>query len=886
MATLHGKLLRLFESRGKAYAFGLQTETGGYRRVNAAEYTERTLRFSAYLKKRGVGKGDRVLLLSENAPEWTMASLAAMNLGAVVVPVAAIASGLEITNTIASSQPKFSIISRRLPSARAAEEYLRSEKLDYLLWDVQQPEPLAEFIADLKPVAIDEKARPTDVALLIYTSGTTGSPKGVPITHEAVLFVAEGALKVIDASAKDRLVGVLPLSHMLEFTAGFVTPALVAAPVTYVKSLKAEDLLAALKEARATIFVGVPLLFEVIGRNLQAKLNALPGPVKKALPKMMKAVRKRPSLGPKLFYPVHRALGGSLRFLLAGGSKLQPATFDFYAGLGIPVLQGYGLTETAPVLAVSGLHNAGADHVGAPLPGIDLGIFNDEGKRLPAGEEGEIWTKGPNIFRGYLDPAHDEGVFQNGYFRTGDLGRLDEKNILRITGRKRDIIVTAAGKNVYPEEIETTVMKSGLFLEAAVLGMQDEAGHEKVTLVLVPDRTKYRGKGNQEIEREAARDAESLCRVLADYKFPQRIDVRFEELPKTSTRKIKKHEVRKLLQAGDAKAHAARAESGASGEGLLNLSNELERTIGEGIEAICRVKASEVRLSDSLTKDLGLDSLTFVELVSHVELKFHARVEGVDFSLIQTVKDLAAALEFAAHPGKKFRLLGKPLFTEFAPEKNAGVQWRLPRRATNAILRAYLKIRHEMVVEGIENLRSGGPFVFTPNHSSHMDLLSLAGSIPGSMVHAVFAVAAKDYFFNRTWKAIGARTFVNAIPFDRKGRVNESMARCREALGLGGSLVIFPEGTRSPKGELLDFKPGVGQLLAGSPNVQAVPVFIDGAYRIMPKGSRRPGPGKLRIVYGKPISFKDTPATPEGLREIADRLRAEVEALAKQPRRK
>ncbi|RZA08504.1 MAG: hypothetical protein EOP11_04635 [Proteobacteria bacterium] len=882
MPTLHGKLLSLFQSRGDAYAFGLQTETGSYRRITAQSYAETTLLFSAYLKERGVKKGDRILILSENGPEWTMAALAAMNLGAVVVPVAAIASLLEITNTIRGAKPRLSILSRRLPTYRATGEFLSAEGFESLSWDLQQPLPLGEFTTGREPIGLDKKISGAEDALLIYTSGTTGSPKGVPITHEATLFVAEGALKVIEASAKDRLVGVLPLSHMLEFTAGFVTPSLVGAPVTYIKSLKAEDLLAALKDARATIFVGVPLLFEVLARNLQGKLNGLPGPIVKALLKMMAAVRANPSLGRALFYPVHRALGGHLRFLLAGGSKLQPATFDFFAGLGIPVLQGYGLTETAPVLAVSGLHNAGADHVGEPLPGIDLGIFSEEGKRLLNGEEGEIWAKGINIFRGYLDPSHNEGVFQNGYFRTGDLGRLDEKNILRITGRKRDIIVTPAGKNIYPEEIESTVMKSGRFLEAAVLGMQDEAGHEKITLVLVPDRAKFKGLGPEEIRRRAADEAGELCRALADYKWPQRIEVHFEELPKTSTRKIKKHEVRKLLLAGDAAQVIARAAAGpaAEGEGRLNLKDELERSIAEGIEAICRIKPAEINLSDSLTKDLGLDSLTFVELVSHVEQKFQTKVEGIDFSAIQTVQDLIGALEFARNAKRGSALFSKVFFTDFSPQANAALPWRLPRRATNAALRAYLKIRHEMEVEGLENLKGGGPFVFTPNHSSHMDLISLAGSIPSSMVHKVFAVAAKDYFFNRTWKALGARALVNAIPFDRKGRVQESMARCREALASGGSLVIFPEGTRSPKGNLLDFKPGVGQLLAGSPNVRAIPVFIDGAYRIMPKGSRRPGAGKLRIRFGEPISFLDMPATPEGLRQIAERLHAAVKALS------
>lgn len=876
MATLHGTILSLLQKRGTLQAYSLQRERGGYRNVSAADYRSAALRFSAYLKKAGLSSGDRLMLLSENGPEWTMAALAAQNLGVEVVPVASIASLLEVQNTVRDAKPRLSIVSSRLASSRVMQEFLKSEGRDFISWDLQEDEPLKQWIGELEPLAINEEMGEDARAFIIYTSGTTGHPKAVPITHKNILFNAQAVLKVIDANPHDRLVSVLPLSHMFEFTGGYVAPALLGARVTYVKSLKAEDLLKALKDTKATILVGVPLLFEVIGRNLQGRLDSLPFFLPKLFAGFSEVVREYPPLGRWLFYPVHKAIGGHIRYFMAGGSKLHPQVFEFFRGIGITLLQGYGLTETSPVLTVTNLETAAPDHVGTPLPGLEVGIFDDYGNRQATGVEGEIWAKGPSVFAGYLNPEHSKGAFFEDWFRTGDLGNFDSEGMLRITGRKKDLIVTPAGKNVYPEEIEGVVGASGLFLEVCVLGLYDTAGHEKVGLVLVPDRLKFPGKSPEEIKREAAQRASEICRTLTEYKWPQRIEVMFEELPKTSTRKIKKHEVRKMVAEMSGKEKA-----GSDDTGFLDLANELEATIAHGIAAIARVDEAGIRPSDSLTKDLGLDSLTFVELVSHVEKKFGTRIEGIEFASILTVLDLIGALEFAAKPAGKPGFFSKVRFTDFSPWENGRFFWRLPRRLINVALRAMLRIRHRMEVDGLENLREGGPFIFTPNHSSHFDLLSIAGSVPGPMVHSTFAVAAKDYFFNRSWKALAARIFVNAIPFDRRGRVNESMQKCREALDMGGSLVIFPEGTRSPDGKLQSFKPGVAHLLAGHPKARAVPVYIDGAYGIMPKGSSLPGPGKLRIRYGKPVSFPASGSDNESLKAIAETLRREVEALAK-----
>lgn len=877
--TIHSEILRLSAERGDRPAYSLQREKdAGYRTLSWKEYRDQTLRFSAYLKAQGVGPGDRVLLASENAPEWTIAALATFNLGATLVPVAAIASFLEVQNIIRGAKPKFCIVSVHCAVGRQIQEEMKSDAPNAIFWDVQKDQPLAEWISGRDPLPVDESGDPDAPAVLIYTSGTTGHPKAVPISHTNILTNARDVLGVIEAASTDRLVSVLPLSHMLEFTGGFVVATLIGAQVTYVKSLKAEDLLAALKDTKATILIGVPLLFEVIGRSLKGKLEDLPGPLSKIFEIFGKLTSSMPVLGPILFFPIHRALGGNLRYFVAGGSKLHPQVFEFYRSVGILLLQGYGLTETSPVLTITSPKNAAPDHVGQALPSLQIGIFDDKNQPLPVGQEGEIWAKGPNVFKGYLDSEHNKGVFEGEWFRTGDLGTLDTQGLLRITGRKKDIIVTGAGKNVYPEEIEGAVSASGLFLEVCVLAMLDGSGHEKICLVLVPDRTKFLGKSPQETRKEAEQRATELYSPLSDYKWPQRIEVLFEELPKTITRKVKKHEVRKLLLEKDKAGEKAEADSGSGGK--LNLKNELEKTIAQGISSINKIDPAKIRLADSLTKDLGLDSLTFVELVSHVEKRFGAQIEGVDFALILTVQDLVAALQFAAAPKKK-PFFNKVFFTDFSPRDNMRAIWRLPRRVLNLLLRSLLKIRHGMQIDGLVNLREGEPYVFTPNHASHFDMLSIAASVPGPMLHRTFAVAAKDYFFNKTWKSLIARIFINAIPFDRKGRVDESMLRCREALDMGGSLTIFPEGTRSPDGKLQAFKPGVGQLLAGHPKAKAVPVYIEGAHGIMPKGTKFPGPGKLRIRYGKPISFRDTAQDAEGYRKIADRLREEVVKLSR-----
>ena len=882
MRNLPTELLIEAEKRGQRTAFRMQLESGGYRSVTWVDYKNLTLRLSNYLKQQGVGPGDTVFLLAENSPEWTMATLAILNLGAILVPVASIASFLDLQGILKRANPKFCILSERCAASRNVAEEMQG-KCGILKWDAfSTTSPLEKILQDIAPLPIDTSIPSDTRAILIFTSGTTGQPKGVPLTHKNLYTNAKDITEILPVTDRERVVSVLPLSHVFEFTGGFVLPALLGAEVTYVKSLKPEDLLTALKDSRATVMLGVPLLFEIIARNLQSKLDSLPAPLKKLFDYFGDLVAASPHLGPILFYPVHKALGGHLRFFMAGGSKLQPKTFQAFQRLGITVLQGYGLTETSPVLTVAALETAGPDHVGKAMRHVQIGIFDDQGKMKPQGEEGEVWAKGDSVFSGYLDAEHNKDVFFDGWFRTGDLGNLDARGILRITGRKKDIIVTSAGKNIYPEEIETVVQEAGCFLEVSVLGIPEASGHEKIVLVVVPDRSKFPGQKPNDIEKLCKAKATEKFRVLSEYKWPQKIEILYDELPKTITRKVKKHELRKQILAA---VEGSIAKTEKNGARKLQLHVPLERVVGQGIEAIIGKSIDEILVTDQLNADLGLDSLTFVELVGSVEKEFSVKVDGVDFSTIQTVQDLIGILQFAADQSKAQkhfwnRFQRHVFFAEFTPADNQSVPWRVCRFFWNQLLRFYLRTRHDLVVEGLENLPKSGALIFTPNHSSHFDMMSIAAAVPPSYVHRTFAVAAKDYFFNHSWKAVIARIVANALPFDRKGRVNESMELCRQALAAGCSLTIFPEGTRSPDGKLQQFKTGVAQLLAGNPQARALPVYIEGAHEILPKGSKFPRAGKLTIRFGTPISFAQIPADPKNYQAIVDQIRTEVLRLS------
>ncbi len=295
----------------------------------------------------------------------------------------------------------------------------------------------------------------------------------------------------------------------------------------------------------------------------------------------------------------------------------------------------------------------------------------------------------------------------------------------------------------------------------------------------------------------------------------------------------------------------------------LDGMNKLEKMVGEAISGITRKPFDSLSKKNLLAADLGLDSLTTIEVISIFEKVFVTQVDGLELTRIETLGQLLEELgKIAKDPSKK-RLSTDPWFSNFPPMEGVKFWWAYPRYFANLFLRAFMKTYCSLSAVSSDKIPLEGPVIFTPNHSSHFDVLSIEASVGFQRIRKLFAVAAKDYFFNREWKSLFVRLALNAIPFDRKKHVEEGMYTCKEIIDNDGSLIIFPEGTRSPDGSVNEFKPGVGQLLTHSAKVKAVPVYIHGAYKLFPKGASFPRPGSLKVVYGDPISFADLEPTPE-----------------------
>ncbi|HTY13451.1 MAG TPA: AMP-binding protein [Candidatus Omnitrophota bacterium] len=482
-------------------------------------------------KKRGIASGDRVALLSENRPDWPIAYLAAASMGAVAVPLDAKLTKPEIDNLLKDSGAKLLLVSRELQdSFRFSMPHLLLDEIDKYSGSA------------LPPLEVD----PDGLAAIIYTSGTTGAPKGVMLSHWNIMSDVMGVVSLFELGPGDNFLSVLPLHHTFESTAGFMCPFSLGVTVTYAESLKSYHLLANMRETKVSVICGVPLLYNLF---LQGIFNEVEekGPLMKAAFASLKALAKAvPSqlVRRKLFSMIHKKFGGHIRFFVSGGAAIDKETILSFELFGITILQGYGLTETAPILTCNSLSHNRPGAAGRPLPGIGIRLT----------EQGEVIARGPNIMQGYYKrPDLTAEVLKDEWLHTGDIGTIDDDGYLYITGRIKDVIVSGAGVNVYPDEIEFFINKLPGVLESCVLGVKIreglKKGMEEVWAVVVPDQ-KYFDKqkkkpGQQELEQHLRWEIKKLNAKLTEYKRVSNVIIRQAELPKTTTRKVRRFEVRK-----------------------------------------------------------------------------------------------------------------------------------------------------------------------------------------------------------------------------------------------------------------------------------------------------------------------------------------------------
>ncbi len=844
----HHDLLELLDASAEQHKHRVAFRMGGAakERMTYGELRRLSDRVAAFLAAAGVQRGDRVLLASENRPEWAVAYFGILRAGAAAVPVDAQLTEAELVNLWRSAGARIAVLSDEV-AARVAG---LGEKAAAAV-----PGARVALLGEALqggPAVPSARPSPEDLASLIFTSGTTGTPKGVMLSHRNFASLVAKLEGIFDLGPGDGLLSVLPLHHTFEFACGLLVPLARGAEIEYLDELTSDRIGEALGSGRVTAMIGVPALWSLLHRRITQELAAQPGLVEQAFELLRKgngALRDSKlgwNLGKLLFWPVHRKMGGRLRFLVSGGSALDPEIQDAFRALGLDLYQGYGLTEAAPVLAVGKPGEAPLGSVGAALPGVELRIEDPDAHGV-----GEVLAKGPNVMMGYWRGGAQPGVdaeltgevLEGGWLRTGDLGRLDERGNLVLVGRKKDVIIEATGKNVYPDEVEERYRKPGLIKELCAVGLPDGTA-EKVALLVVPE---YGDRPRAEVRAEVEAHLRAVSSELPFHARARVWHLVDLELPKTATRKVKRPLVReelvKLEAAAARGAGARRAREERGGEAwLLDLLAEVSRRPRAAVTGSARLQA-----------DLGFDSLMLTELTAALEEAGVPDHAADQLHAVQTVDELVRMVSGAVRRGDarpapaQARKDGPAAQELHVPQTVA----RLGRRLLSAGQRFLYEGFYETTVVGGGHVPHDRNVLVVSNHASHLDM-GLVKVALGDEGERLAALAARDYFFDTPVKRAYFENFTNLIPMDREGSLKTSLRTAVETMKRGYHLLIFPEGTRSRDGALKPFFPTAGYL-ALTAGVDVLPVYLSGTHDALPPGGGLPRRGALEVRIGLPI---------------------------------
>src|SRR3984957_3348245 len=866
--SLVDMLDRAAERYGSRVAMIARRPSGEQTQTSYRELRDKAHRAALLLATRGIKPGDRVLLIGENSPDWVLGYFAILCAGAIAVPLDQLISPEELAPICKIAEPaaalRSSAVQKRLGST-LHDAYPKLIELD--LAELARPFIL-RGAAKTPPAPPERKA----LASIVFTSGSTGAPKGVMLSHTN--FAAEVAMlsRVFVLSADDVVLSLLPLHHAFEFTCGMLLPIASGATIVYPLEVDAKTLSRTLADVRPTALIGVPAVWEAVHRRIVDGVEAR-GPFFHAAFDNLRDLNRRLdansglNFGSIVFRQVHSALGGRLRLAVSGGSALPHRVAEFFNDIGIPLLEGYGLTEGAPVLAVARPDEPlRVGSVGRPLNGVEI-------KLMPAtGSIGEIVAHGPNVMAGYYrNEAATAEVLRDGWLHTGDLGRFDDDGRLYVVGRAKEVIVDSGGNNIYIEELEEIYGRSEYVKELAVVGLKIGRG-EQVAALVVPAYA--RAESRRAVEDRLRSDFDKFARELSVHKRIRILRFTDSELPRTRTRKIKRADVvatlRRMLdvRASDADANSA--------------NSEVETWLAEALASVS-TEPINITPATRLIEDLGLDSLALAEIGELIGERASRDIAPEEIGDLRTVADLQL---LATQPGGNGRPR-MPSYAKFAepyvPRLPAPLKWLgrfAVRGASQAIFDGWLKPK----ILGRGRMPANRNFIVVANHSSHLDF-SLVGYALGAIGDDIRVLAAKDYFFNTPTRRFLASNFTSLMPFDRERAQLESLEDALAELAQGRSVLMFTEGTRSADGEIHEFKSGAGFLALRS-RCDVLPVLIRGTHDVMGKGSLVPRRHPVEVRIGRAITgseLREVAESSEGAgayRKIADLMRTAVIALS------
>ena len=783
----------------------------GNRYVSYKEMLRRITYFARYTSSHA---GAKTVILSENREGWIYAFFSIWLNRGIAVPVDATATPDEVAYTLRDSEAECIWTSnKKLDTAREAMHLLGRE-LPILIIDEHEQVELSD---DIRPAKIDYESSAT--AVIIYTSGTTGSPKGVMLSFGNMMANVDSVSKEVRIYTQDRrAIILLPLHHVLPLLGCLVAPITVGGGVAIAPAMTGPDILDTLKRGKVGLMIGVPRLWTTLIRGIKAKVEAKA--LTRAIFKMCRALQWR-WLSRLVFTSVRQALGGHLDILVSGGAALDREIAIDIKTLGLDLLEGYGMSECAPMISFTRPDDIVPGSVGKPLPSEKVILKN-----------GEICVKGPNVMQGYYNrPEETAAIFDDeGWLHTGDLGRFDDKGRLYITGRTKEIVVLSNGKNINPSEIEFKLEQhTDIVKEVGII--QDV---DMLKAIIVPQAAWIQGRNDEELEEALKRELlEPYNQEVPPYKRLMSLFVYHGELPRTKMDKLQRFKLPALVSSGE---HTDKNK-----KRIIEPSFPEYKIIKNYIQ---HEKKCPVSPTDNLDTDLQLDSLDKVGLQGFLEQTF-----GMDISA-ERIAAFRNVLELAEHVADyKTRIeVEKIDWHHILHEDTQNL--KLPDAWPDDLLilwffKLIARLYFRLEGRGAENIPQEGPYMLAANHQSFLDGMLVMAYSPKKNVRKTFFFAKESHVKHPIVQSIAKRH--NVIVMEPTN-LKTSIQRMGEAFKQGKNIIIFPEGTRTETGEVGEFKKTFA-ILAKELNVPIVPCSIHGAYEALPKHSKWARPFKIRVDY-------------------------------------
>jgi len=839
MRTSVADYLADFQCLGNEQAYA---ERVGYRlqRWTYGEVARLSFRFARELSARGIRKGDRVVLWGPNSAAWVAAFLGCANRGVIAVPMDNAASPDFAVRVFQQVQARLLVCSH--DHAQPELPSLFFEEMQTMLHS-RSPQPLDS-----------EKISPDDALQIVFTSGTTAEPKGVVISHGNVL----SNVAPLDAQIRPylkyerfvhplRFLNLLPLSHVFGQFLGMYMPPLLRGTVFFQETLKPGDIIHTICRERISVLVAVPRMLQSLKEKIERDLEDS-GQLENFRKKFAAAEGKHFLRRWWIFRAIHHQMGWKFWAFISGGAALDHETETFWARLGFAVIQGYGLTETTSIISVNHPFKVGRGSIGKVLDGREVQLAPD----------GEILVRGSGVASGYWSAGELRPVSSpEGWYHTGDIGQLDAEGNLFFKGRKKDVIVTPAGMNVYPEDLENALKAQPEVKDSVVVPLAQNGNAEPCAVLIL---------------RTSSEDAPQIIdranQSLAEYQRIRRwIIWPDEDFPRTSTQKPRRAEITEA------------AQKFLSGDGS---SAPLGKTaLANLISQITMRSAGNLPENARLDSDLNLSSLDRVELLSALEDRYQVDLSETRFSAVNTVGDLERMLKGEPPPRVVYHY---PAWVQRWP-----VTW-IRFLVHYALLLPSVFVLGWPRIIGRENLRGvKGPVLVVSNHVGDVDVGFILAALPAHLRHKLATAAGGEAlealrtpptnrnFLGRIFDRIEwffGVSLLNLFPLPRDAGFRDSFAFAGESVDRGYSILVFPEGHHTTDGKMRPFRAGVG-LLANDLNIPVVPMRIDGLFEVKQAGKKMASPFRIKVRIGHPIEF----ARNTKPQEIADALRTEIERL-------